>query len=110
MEDQVNPSSLSESVIVLNEKDNVCVALKDILPGKYVLVHKGTEILLNIVQRINAGFKISLTPIKCGSSIYKYGHKIGTACKDIKSGEQVHVDNMRGLTDMRRGGSNNQCV
>jgi len=110
MEDQVSPPSLAESIIVLNEKDNVCVALKDIVPGRYALVHKGTEVLLNIKQRIAAGFKIGLTPVKRGSMIYKYGHKIGVACRDIEPGEQVHVDNMRGLTDMRRGGSKNKCV
>ena len=104
MEDQVSTPSLAESVIVLNEKDNVCVALKDVVPGKYVLAYQGTEVLLDIKRRMNAGFKISLAPIKYGSMIYKYGHKIGVACKDIKPGEQVHVDNIRGLTDTRREG------
>ena len=110
MEDQVGSPSLAESIIVLNEKDNVCVALKDVVPGKYALEYKGTEIRLNIKRRINAGFKISLIPIKRGSMIYKYGHKIGMAYKDIEPGEQVHVDNMRGLTDVRRGRGNNKCV
>ena len=104
MEDQVSTPSLTESVVVLNEKDNVCVALKDIVPGSYALVYQGVEIRLNIKQRIKAGFKISLAPIECGSMIYKYGHKIGVACKDIDPGEQVHVDNMRGLTDIEREG------
>ena len=110
MEDQVSTPSLAGSVIILNERDNVCVTLKDIIPRKYVLEYKGTEILLIIKRWINAGFKISLMPIKCGSMIYKYGHKIGVACKDIEPGEQVHVDNMRGLTDMRRGRGGNKCV
>ena len=101
MEDKVSCSQLAKSVIILNEKDNVCVALRDIIAGKYALAYDGAELLLTIKQRINAGFKVSLTHIKRDAMIYKYGHVIGIACKDIEPGERIHIDNMRGLADIR---------
>ncbi len=93
---------LATCVIILNKKDNVCVALKDINTGKYAFAYDGKELLLTIKQRISAGFKMSLTHIKQDEMIYKYGYIIGAACKDIEPGESVHIHNMHGLATVKK--------
>ena len=95
---------LREYIIILNRKDNVGVALKDIPEGKYALNYEGEESHLTLKERIRAGFKISLQYIKQNDMIYKYGHVIGIAQRNIKSGEKVHIHNMGGLIKNERKG------
>ena len=57
-------------IVRINEKDNVAVVLEN-------------------------GHKISLTDIRCGEDIIKYGYPIGTATADITKGESVHTHNMK---------------
>ncbi len=57
-------------IVRINEKDNVAIILE-------------------------TGHKISLTDIRCGEDIIKYGYPIGTATTDITKGEAVHTHNMK---------------
>ena len=57
-------------IVRINEKDNVAIILE-------------------------TGHKISLTNIRCGEDIIKYGYPIGTATTDITKGEAVHTHNMK---------------
>lgn len=88
---------LLKYIIILNKKDNVGVALKDIPVGTYLLDCDGRELQVTIKEEIRAGYKISLQHIKQNDMIYKYRHVIGAAQTDIKPGEKVHIHNMSSL-------------
>lgn len=73
--------------LIINNNDNVMVALEDISKGKVV---NGVEILEDIVK----GHKIALRNISKNEDIIKYGAPIGHATEDILKGAHVHVHNV----------------
>jgi len=81
-------------VLVINEKDNVGIALAD-LPEKSEV--KAGEHIGSVKERVPFGHKVSLRDIKKGEKIIKYGEVIGEAIEDIKAGSHVHIHNMAGL-------------
>lgn len=84
--------------IALSEKDNVAVALEEILEGEDVEVTIGGEkIILKALNNIPFGHKISLRRIRRGEKIIKYGEPIGEAVTDIEQGEHVHVHNIKSI-------------
>ncbi|MCC6023833.1 MAG: UxaA family hydrolase [Thaumarchaeota archaeon] len=84
--------------ITLSEKDNVAVALEEILEGEDVEVTIGGEkIILKALNNIPFGHKISLRRIRRGEKIIKYGEPIGEAVTDIEQGEHVHVHNIKSI-------------
>ena len=82
--------------IVVNEKDNVAVVLRNVKPCEKIVVLMGDK-TLEIVAKdfVKRGHKIALKDIRCGDSIVKYGEVIGIATKDIKRGQHVHVHNVK---------------
>lgn len=90
--------------IVINEKDNVAVAIADISRGSSIQPDKGCSATEYTAQDdIPAGHKLSLTDIARGDSIIKYGYTIGYATVDIPAGRHVHTQNLRsGLEGMRK--------
>ena len=66
--------------VIINEKDNVGVCLD------------GNE-------RIPAGHKYALRPIKQGEYVIKYGEVIGRATADIQENEWVHTHNVKSHLD-----------
>ncbi|MCL7394012.1 MAG: UxaA family hydrolase [Thaumarchaeota archaeon] len=84
--------------ITLSEKDNVAVALEEILEGEDVEVTiGGGKIILKALNNIPFGHKISLRRIRRGEKIIKYGEPIGEAVTDIEQGEHVHVHNIKSI-------------
>lgn len=79
------------NIIILNNNDNVAVALNNIAKGSAILANGRS---IEVKQDIGAGFKISLTNIATSEKVIKFGHAIGMAKIDIKEGEKVHVENM----------------
>jgi len=91
---------LPNHAIILNEKDNVATALKDLSKGSRIEVlekNKNDKIMVKVKMNISAGFKVGLEDIPKGKKIYKYGNVIGTAKLNIKAGERVHIENMSSL-------------
>lgn len=82
---------------MLNSKDNVATALKQINENEQVtVVSSSKEVIsrLQAKQEIPFGHKISLTEIKKGEPVIKFGERIGTASRNISVGEYVHVHNV----------------
>lgn len=75
------------SLIIINEKDNVAVALHDIKSGEE---HNGIKFL----NDIPFGHKVAIKNISTCENIIKYGFPIGYAKNDIKMGEHVHTHNL----------------
>jgi len=92
------------AVIVINPKDNVCVALKDLEKGMPLQVEVGSNKLeITSLNPILFGHKIALRNITKGEDVIKYGEVIGRATRDIEIGEHVHVHNVesqRGRGDL----------
>lgn len=74
--------------IIINQKDNVAVCLRDFKKGEKILD-------VTLLEDIPRAHKVALVDIKNGSDIIKYGYPIGHATSDIKAGMHVHVNNTK---------------
>lgn len=86
---------MKNKVIQLHERDNVAIALEQLIPG---------TILFNSIAVkgfVPAGHKIALKPIAKGEMVYRYGQPIGLATQDIVIGQHIHSHNL-GMTDFDR--------
>ncbi|MBW2149417.1 MAG: UxaA family hydrolase [Deltaproteobacteria bacterium] len=84
--------------LMINEKDNVGVALRELSPGEEVEVLHGRPI--RIRSLIPHFHKFALEHIERGEPIVKYGEEIGKASATIEPGEHIHMHNLiceRGL-------------
>ena len=84
--------------IILKPNDNVGTSIKPL--------KKNTEIILKlekqsinfvIKENIKLCHKFSLSKIRRGDKIIKYGEIIGVAIDDIQSGNLVHIHNIQSL-------------
>jgi altronate hydrolase len=81
-----------KELIKINSRDNVVIALRNFTAGETISVDGKDIVLLNDVEK---GHKIALNDIAEGGDITKYGYPIGKATQAIKTGEHVHVHNVR---------------
>ncbi len=86
--------NLADYAVILSDKDNVATALVDLPAGDYMLGSGAGEAAITVPEDIRAGFKLALSDIHKGESIYKYGYLIGLATEDIETGSCVHVHNL----------------
>ena len=70
------------------KKDNIGIAPMDIP------VDVDLNLGIKTINNIPYGHKISLTNIKKGEFIFKYGQKIGISLNNIEKGEHVHTHNL----------------
>ena len=82
--------------MLINEADNVAVAVDPVSKGETVLI-KDREV--QALNDIPSGHKIARRDIKCGEYIIKYGRIIGKAAEDIKTGTWVHCHNVEDITE-----------
>lgn len=84
------------NAMVIDEKDNVAVAIEEIKKGEQVvyLDKSVREHTLTTVTDIPIYHKMAVTEIKKGSPVVKYGEHIGLAALDIHIGEHIHVHNV----------------
>lgn len=81
--------------LVIHPRDNVAVALRDLVPGEAVgLTVDGRPRRLAIRERIPANHKVALRPIRRGAGVVKYGEIMGEARCAIPAGSHVHVHNV----------------
>ncbi len=83
---------MKRNVLIVNQKDNVIIALEDIKKGSEIL-SPGIE-SFPVLSDIPYGHKIALTDIRKGSDVLKYGEPIGQVKSDIKKGTWIHIHNM----------------
>lgn len=77
--------------IKINAADNIVVCLADIRKGEIISVDN-TEI--TVLQDTPRGHKITITDLKQGENIIKYGYPIGHVTIDVKAGEWVNENNI----------------
>ena len=81
-----------KSIIKIDTKDNVVVALKDFSQGETIAIEE-KEIVVK--EPINRGHKIAIYDIKKNEDVIKYGFPIGHAIVDIIEGQLVHTHNIK---------------
>ena len=91
-------------IIRLHPRDNVAVALEDVVQGERLDVDGLSVTAGEAVQR---GHKIALAAIPVGEKIVKYGCAIGLAKEDIPQGAWVHVHNV--ATGLSEDGEYTYC-
>lgn len=81
-----------KNYIQIHESDNVIVAIKEIGAGETVNIGARQ---IAAKEPIPAGHKMALCDIPKGSSIIKYGCRIGNAKEEIKAGQWIHTHNIQ---------------
>lgn len=90
---------MRQSFLVHDADDAVGVAVQDISPGQQVtgrVQSTGATLQVQVVQSVPLGHKIALRDIASGEPVVKYGVSIGVATSDIRTGQHVHVHNLKG--------------
>jgi altronate dehydratase small subunit len=88
--------------VVINPKDNVAVAIRDLNQGEKVNARGESSVVeIELLQAIPFGHKFALTRIDKGVEVIKYGEIIGKAVRDILQGEHVHDHNIKGVRGQR---------
>lgn len=87
---------LPPDMIVLDPKDNVATALRDLdgLAPVSIARPDGSRFELSILQPIRLGHKVAIAPIAVDQSVIKHGEQIGLATADIAAGEHAHIHNI----------------
>lgn len=82
--------------IKIHEKDNVIVALHDIAVGQEITIDgKNASFPVKAVEAVPAGHKMAISDIAEGSEVIKYGFRIGNAKTTIRTGQWVHIHNVK---------------
>ena len=84
------------NALVINDRDNVAVALQDLTAGQEIVLSDRKVILCDDITR---GHKFALDNIKAGEPIIKYGYSIGNAKVDIPQGSHIHSHNLKTALD-----------
>ncbi|NLM00673.1 MAG: altronate dehydratase [Treponema sp.] len=84
--------------IQIHNDDGVAVALEPLAKGNVQTVEfAGKTISITLIDDIPAGHKFALKDFTVDEPVIKYGYPIGAAKKEIKTGEHVHVHNIKTL-------------
>lgn len=85
--------------LVHSPKDNVgVVVVEELKAGTKmlgVITENNTTLDLEAKHDIPIGHKVALTDLKKGDTVIKYGVDIGKMVGDAKTGEHVHVHNLK---------------
>ena len=82
----------SELLLSISERDNVYVLLRPLTEGTPFRVGDQTIVC---EASLGLGHKIAACNIASGEKIIKYGAPIGSAIRDIRMGEHVHLHNIK---------------
>lgn len=84
--------------ILINDKDNVAVSLKDVQENDEVVVGKDTgSFLMKVSEAIPFGHKFAVRSLEQNETIIKYGESIGRTTAAIPAGAHAHVHNIESL-------------
>lgn len=89
--------------VQIDERDNVAVAVRDLVAGSEALgtAPTGAPLRLAVVEDVPCFHKVALEDIPTGAAVIKYGEYIGVALTDIHAGQYVHVHNVASSDALR---------
>ena len=89
---------MEPSIITLDGKDNVGVAVRELRAGmRYAVAGRGESVTAR--EDIAFGHKIALSDLADTKPILKYGEVIGLARGVISAGSHVHTHNMHNTVE-----------
>lgn len=92
METSINQQ---KTALVIDNADNVAVALTDLTKGDECVARFGDrEEVITVLEDISFGHKFALCTIKENESVLKYGEEIGKMNVEVQKGEYIHNHNM----------------
>jgi altronate dehydratase small subunit len=97
MDDSVFSSiSGKKTALVLDQKDNVGVALADLAIGDVctVIEDNGKEYEVAVIEKIPFGHKFALADFGKDQAVFKYGEEIGKMKSTLRKGGWIHNHNM----------------
>ena len=85
-----------KKALVIDQKDNVAVALTDLNAGDKCLVIEdgGKQYEVTVKEQIPFGHKFALGEMKKDDAVFKYGEEIGRMKEAIAEGGWIHSHNM----------------
>ena len=84
--------------VILNNKDQIATALRPLAAGETVRVKTPEKIItIEVSDDIPICHKFALLVILPDETINKYGESIGAASQEIRTGQHVHVHNIKSL-------------
>ena len=91
--------------IAIHPDDNVATLVDPLNAGETAeVVLDARRLCVRASTGIRPGHKIALRDIPRGGPVVKFGQRIGSATKDIRAGDHVHVHNVVGFaTDQTSG-------
>ena len=84
--------------LVHESSDTVGVATVDIKANETatgLYMDSQQKIELKVLQEIPLGHKVALKDHQATDTVLKYGHDIGKVVEEIKTGQQVHIHNLK---------------
>ncbi len=75
----------------ISEKDNLWVALKDLMPGQQVITDDES---FNLTEKIPAKHKFASQDFSAGDLAYMYGVLVGEATCPIQAGDRITIENL----------------
>ena len=89
---------LNFDAIILKPNDNVGTSIKTLKENTEIILKLEEQLISFIIKdNIKLCHKFSLSKIRKGDKIIKYGEIIGVAIDDIQSGNLVHIHNIQSL-------------
>jgi len=86
---------LKPNIIIVNSKDNVAIALTDILKGETAALKDGRSVVAK--TDIPFSHKMLLMDLSEGETVIKYGEVIGRTVSQLMQGEWIHTHNLENL-------------
>jgi len=90
---------MRQQFLIHQADDMVGVAVQDLAPGPGVTGRfqtSGEELEVEVLDPVPLGHKVALRDIPEGELVIEYGIAIGLATSDIRTGQHVHVHNVKG--------------
>ena len=84
---------METNAVLVNPKDNIAVAIKEIKAGETITGIGDLELKAN--EDIMRNHKVAIAEVAENEPVFKYGERIGFASKPIRAGDWVHSHNLK---------------
>jgi hypothetical protein len=84
---------METNAVLVNPKDNIAVAIKEIKAGETVTGIGDLELQTN--EDILRNHKVAIAEVAENEPVLKYGERIGYASRPIRAGDWVHSHNLK---------------
>jgi (2R)-sulfolactate sulfo-lyase subunit alpha len=84
--------------LIHDAEDVVGVAVEDLSPGSATgrVQSTGEAVQVEVRDAVPLGHKVALCDLEAGQPVIKYGIAIGLTTAPVRTGQHVHVHNLKG--------------